>query len=101
MEDAHIAALNVAQIKAAESKDDSDESIAIFGVFDGHGGIFSVHIRSFIASMSYKHPSFILGKEVSCFCKIHFISELVKLPSFYNRDFQTALIENFHLMDAQ
>lgn len=51
---------------------DLDEDMSLFGVFDGHG-----------------------GKEVSIFVEKVFKEELVKLKSFRDKDWGTALSEAF------
>lgn len=70
MEDAHIACAEVAKI------DENGDMVALFGVFDGHG-----------------------GKEVAKFCQVYFQQELVAIPDFYERNFATALRKTFHRMD--
>lgn len=50
--------------------------VAIFGVFDGHG-----------------------GKEVSLYVKDVFVAELQKLPEFKNKDYGAALTAIFKRMD--
>ena len=50
--------------------------MALFGVFDGHG-----------------------GSEVSLFVKDNFVEELKKLQTFKNGNYEAALSEVFKLMD--
>ena len=65
MEDSHIAELNI-----------NGEDIAVFGVFDGHG-----------------------GREVAYYVRDHFIDELKRLESFRKGDYQNCLREIFLRMD--
>lgn len=65
MEDSHIADMSIA------------DDVAIFGVFDGHG-----------------------GAEVALFVKKHFIKEMKKLDSFAKKDYKKALEETFLKMDS-
>lgn len=65
MEDAHITNLKIA------------ENIALFAVFDGHG-----------------------GQEVAKFCGKNFTSELLKNDNFINKQYKLALEETFLKMDA-
>ncbi|TNV77324.1 hypothetical protein FGO68_gene827 [Halteria grandinella] len=65
MEDAHIANLDIG------------DGVAIFGVFDGHG-----------------------GGEVSQYVAKHFIKELKKLESFKRKDYRLSLQECFMRMDT-
>jgi len=55
---------------------DLGNGVSYFGVFDGHG-----------------------GAEVAIFVKKHLIEELVKLPSFKNKQYEKAMIEIFYKMD--
>ena len=64
MEDAHICELRLS------------EEVALFAVFDGHG-----------------------GHEVAKFCGKYFPKELVKNENFINRNYKTALEETFLKMD--
>jgi serine/threonine protein phosphatase PrpC len=88
MEDAHISSTDVARIN--ESID--GDSISVFGVFDGHGGV--------ICLTKMLHPdNSLLGKEVSKFCQLYFIRELIKIDDFKARNFGDALKKCFHTMD--
>jgi serine/threonine protein phosphatase PrpC len=81
MEDAHISKTDL--IADAnyfyDSKIDNETNskrLSLFAVFDGHG-----------------------GKEVSMFCKDHFIQELTKTNEFRNGNYIAALRQTFHRMD--
>lgn len=64
MEDSHISNINIG------------EDIALFGIFDGHG-----------------------GHEVARFVELHFIEELKKNDNFFKKNFEQALKETFLKMD--
>jgi len=65
MEDSHIVNLDVG------------EGVAVFGVFDGHG-----------------------GSEVANFVEKYFIRELKKLDSFRKKEYRLSLQECFMKMDS-
>lgn len=66
MEDAHLAVLGVP----------TDPNLAVFGVFDGHG-----------------------GSEVARFCQRYMAQEMQELESFGQGSIETSLIEVFHRVD--
>ncbi|GLI65386.1 hypothetical protein VaNZ11_008941 [Volvox africanus] len=66
MEDAHLAEVNVA----------NDPNVAVFGVFDGHG-----------------------GAEVAKFCQKYMSTELQRLEEFGKGSVEDSLIKVFHRMD--
>lgn len=72
MEDSHIANLDIG------------DGVSIFGVFDGHGGIYILH--EFISVLMSN-----IGSEVALFVAKHFIKELKKLESFKKKDYRTSL----------
>ena len=74
MEDSHIANLNIF----------GEKSMNVFGVFDGHGGIYNI----------------IKGKEVAQFVKNHFTKELQNNNNLKNGNVELALLENFLKMDT-
>ncbi len=74
MEDAHIVETSLAPQGVVVGE--AIPTIALFGVFDGHG-----------------------GKEVAKFTKLKYAEELVKLPAFKNGDYATALVNSFHRID--
>lgn len=55
---------------------DGAKDVALFSVFDGHG-----------------------GKEVALFCKEYFTAQLLRMESFKNEDFEQALMETFFFID--
>lgn len=65
MEDAHLAEVNVA----------NDPNVAVFGVFDGHG-----------------------GGEVAKFCQKYMATELQRLEDFGKGSVEESLIKVFHRM---
>lgn len=67
MEDAHIAAVKLGQ----------HDDIALFGVFDGHG-----------------------GAEVANFCAKHLADEVLAIAKFQAHDYEGALKDVFHRMDT-
>ena len=67
MEDAHIALAKVS----------ANEDMALFAVFDGHG-----------------------GAEVANFCAKYMVPELMKLASFGKGDYDSALKQAFHRIDT-
>eukprot|EP00596_Hydrurales_sp_CCMP1899_P005161 CAMPEP_0119035254 /NCGR_PEP_ID=MMETSP1177-20130426/2186_1 /TAXON_ID=2985 /ORGANISM="Ochromonas sp, Strain CCMP1899" /LENGTH=700 /DNA_ID=CAMNT_0006993251 /DNA_START=140 /DNA_END=2239 /DNA_ORIENTATION=+ len=79
MEDAHIAYLDlsVEQLKLSNTRKEFVEGMALFGVFDGHG-----------------------GKEVSLFVKDFYARELLLLDTFDEFNIKKALIASFHHIDA-
>lgn len=77
MEDSHITNLDIG------------EGIAVFGVFDGHGGIINISV------MLYGD----IGSEVAKFVEKHFIKELKKLESFKKKDYRACLVDCFLKMD--
>jgi serine/threonine protein phosphatase PrpC len=75
-EDSHIANLDVG------------DGVAVFGVFDGHGGNK--------ITCSYV---FLIGADVAKFVAKYFIRELKKLESFKKKDYKNSLMGCFLRMD--
>ena len=93
MEDAHIAIDDLADL----SNERNSEPISVFGVFDGHGGLFQ--INAFIACCVIITMLKIIGKEVAKFCQEKFAAEYIALPEYKEGRYEEALRRAFHRMD--
>jgi serine/threonine protein phosphatase PrpC len=76
-----------------------DEPIALFGVFDGHGGERNGGVVSALSPSSVTLPHTTIGKEVAKFTQKMYASELMKLPEFSAGNFEEALRKSFHRID--
>ncbi len=77
MEDSHIANVDIG------------DGVALFAVFDGHGGKFSLDLTSSV-----------LGSEVAKYVAKNYLKELKKTETFKKKDYKRALEESFVSLDA-
>jgi serine/threonine protein phosphatase PrpC len=78
--------INMEDAHCAITKFGGDPSCALFGVFDGHGGIH--RIKSF------------LGREVAVFVSRHLPAELLKSPEYISGNYEKALTQTFLKIDT-